>query len=122
MTDAGWRLQNTLHHHFFEMETQTLTQAGQLKVHWIATQAPMHRRAVFVLRSTDPKATMTRVESVRSYLERILPDAPRPEVMLTDTIPPGGSGEYFDEVDRARKNSIPEPRLPDMESNSNSGS
>jgi hypothetical protein len=115
MTDAGWRLQNTLSDHFFDPEKHLLGQAGQMKVRWIATQAPMHRRTVFVLRSLEAEATAARVNSVKEYLEKLLPDGPRPEVLLTDTIPPGASGDYFDEVDRQRKSSIPAPRLPEME-------
>jgi hypothetical protein len=115
MTDAGWRLQNTLSDHFFNPEDQTLTRAGQMKTRWIATQAPLHRRTVFVLRSPNARATMTRVESVRRYLEQMIPDSTRPEVVLTDKVPAGGSGAYFDEVDRQLKSSVPAPRLPEMQ-------
>jgi len=48
-----------------------------------------------------------------------VPDGARPEVLLTDTIPVGGSGEYFDAVDRSRRESIPEPRLPTAEPTTN---
>ncbi len=112
MTDAGWQLQNTLGDHFFDPQTQLLTQAGQLKLRWIATQTPLHRRTVLVLRSTDSAATVSRVQSVEEHLARLIPDAPRPDVRLTDKAPTGGSGEYFDEVDRQLKTTIPPPRLP----------
>jgi hypothetical protein len=114
MTDAGWRQQNTLSDHFFEVEDQSLTQSGQLKVHWIATQAPSHRRTVFVLRGGTPQVSVKRVESVQKFIEKIAP-ALRPEVLLTDAVPPGGSGEYYEAVDRQRKTSIPAPRLPEMQ-------
>lgn len=115
MTNSGWRAQNTLSHHFFDSESQELTQAGELKIHWIATQVPMHRRAVFILRANDPNATSARVTAVKQFLAKILPDSPHPDVLLTDIIPPGGSGEYFDAVDRQLKSSVPAPRLPEME-------
>jgi hypothetical protein len=115
MTDAGWCLQNTLSDHFFDPEKHLLSQAGKMKVRWIATQAPMHRRTIFVLRSLEPEATAARVNSIKEYLEKLLPEGPRPEVLLTDKIPPGAPGDYLDEVDRQHKSSIPAPRLPEME-------
>ena len=121
MTDAGWRRQNTMSDHFFDPQKQVLSQAGKMKVRWIATQAPMHRRTVFVLRGPAPEATAVRVNTVKEYLTELLPEGPRPEVLLTDTIPPGASGDYFDEVDRQLKSSVPVPRLPEMQSTTGSG-
>ena len=45
----------------------------------------------------------------------------RPDVLLTDVIPPGASGDYFDEVDRQLKSSIPAPRLPEMQGTTGGG-
>ncbi len=112
MTGAGWRLQNTLSDHFFEAQTQELTKAGQLKLRWIATQTPLHRRIVHVLRSYEPGATNLRVQSVERHLDKLVPEGPRPSVELTDKTPPGGSGEYFENIDRQLKASVPPPRLP----------
>ena len=39
MVNNGWRRQNLLGTHHFNMETNQLTTAGQLRVHWIMTQA-----------------------------------------------------------------------------------
>ncbi|MDA1049657.1 MAG: hypothetical protein O3C40_04135 [Planctomycetota bacterium] len=113
MTDNGWRMQNTLSDHLFDIERHSLTQAGALKVRWIVTQAPPHRRTVFVLRGTTPDATLARVDAVQEAITQLVPQGNRPEVLLTDIIPIGGSGDYFDAVDRALKDSIPPPRLPD---------
>ncbi|MFV1964593.1 MAG: hypothetical protein ACC628_04165 [Pirellulaceae bacterium] len=121
MTDAGWQRQNTLSDHFFDPEKQVLSRAGEMKVRWIATQAPMHRRTVFVLRDLKAEATLARVETVKNYLNRLIPEGPRPDVLLTDTIPPGASGDYFDQVDRQLKSSIPAPRLPEMQSMTDGG-
>jgi hypothetical protein len=115
MADAGWRLQNTLNEHFFEGDVQILTSAGRHKVHWIATQAPLHRRTVFVLRGRHAGETEARVAAVRNYLLELLPEGAQPDVLLTDVVPPGGSGEYFDEVDRQRTSNIPAPTLPEMQ-------
>lgn len=116
MTDAGWRLQNTLSDHFFDSETQSLTQAGKLKVRWIATQAPAHRRSVFILRGDTPQQTVQRVESVQRFLDQGSFAELRPEVLLTDAIPPASSGEYYDAVERQRKTALPPPVLPEMPS------
>lgn len=112
MTDNGWRLQNTLSDYFFTGERQELTQAGFLHVRWIVTQAPPHRRTVFVLRGPSAEATAARVEAVHLALNQLAPEGNRPQVLLTDVAPPGGSGEYFDAVDRQLRQSIPSPRLP----------
>lgn len=119
MTDNGWRIQNTLGSHLFSSDENTLNQAGVLKLRWIVTQAPPHRRSVFVLRGLTPEATLTRVEQVQEQVARIIPDGSRPEVLLTDTIPTGGSGDYFDTVDQQRKQSIPAPRLAPMQTLTN---
>ncbi len=121
MTDNGWRMENTLSDHLFDVEKHTLTQAGALKVRWIVTQAPSHRRTVFVLRGATPDATLARVESVQASITQLAPQGARPEVLLTDVIPVGGSGDYFDAVDRALKDSIPAPRLPEASGQTGGG-
>jgi hypothetical protein len=115
MTNSGWKLEHTLSHHFFDSDTQELTRAGQLKLHWIMTQAPPHRRSVWVVRTQRSDWTDTRLASVRENIQQLLPNSERPEVLVSDTIPPGGSGEYFDHVDRQLKASVPVPRLPPRE-------
>lgn len=112
MKDNGWRLENTLSDSFFHAESQRLTRAGELKVRWIVTQAPVARRTVYVLRGETPAATTTRLDTVQEYLATLVPEGARPDVLLTDIVPPGGSGEYFDAVDRQFKASVPPPRLP----------
>ena len=119
MTAAGWQLQNTLSDHLFHPEDQTLTQAGRLKVHWILTQAPSHRRSIVVLRGADDRSTRIRLDSVKQLIDRTQFNDRRPPVTLTTTIPTGGSGAYFNEVDRQLKASVPPPRLPDRESTTN---
>lgn len=113
MTNRGWQLQNTLSDHFFREEDQTLTQAGEIKLRWILTQAPAHRRTVFVLRTIDSLSTTDRMASVNSYVDRISADGVQPNVLVSDMAPVGGAGEYFDQVDRQLKASVPAPRLPE---------
>ncbi|MBP89676.1 MAG: hypothetical protein CMJ64_23705 [Planctomycetaceae bacterium] len=119
MTNNGWRVQNTLSNHLFTLEENTLTQAGTLKVRWIVTQTPPHRRTVYVLRGLTPEATLARVETVQQEIARMMPEGSRPEVLLTDAIPVGGSGDYFDAVDSMLKQSIPAPRLAPMQTETN---
>lgn len=117
MVNNGWRLHNTLSAQLFDGETQHLTRAGELRVRWIATQAPTHRRAIFVLKGDTPAVTQARVEAVQLALEKI--DAPRPQLMITDIDHFGSSGAYFDKVGRQYQDTIPAPRLPEMEQASN---
>ena len=46
--DNGWKMQNTVGTYLYDAETNRLNTAGELLVKWIVTQAPIHRRAVFV--------------------------------------------------------------------------
>ena len=120
MTAAGWRQNNTLSDHFFNVEDHSINQAGEIKVRWIVTQVPPHRRTVFVLRGPTAGATNARIEAVQRTVQKMAPDA-QPDIQLTDVVPPGASGDYFDQVDRQFKQSIPAPRLPAMEESSGSG-
>lgn len=111
MVNNGWRMQNTIGTFLFD-DTHQLNRAGEMKLKWIVTQAPQHRRAVFVLQADSPQETAARVESVQRAISRIVPDGALPPVMLTDTEPDGGSGQYFDAINRALESSMPAPRLP----------
>jgi hypothetical protein len=112
MVNNGWKMQNTIGTFLFNHETQELNTAGEAKVKWVVTQAPINRRAVFVLCGDTPEDTQRRVLSVQAYISRIVPPGHLPPVMLTDREPEGASGEYFDAIHRATIQSIPAPRLP----------
>jgi hypothetical protein len=119
MTDAGWRQNNTLSDHFFSMEDQSVNQAGEIKIRWIVTQAPPHRRTVFVLRGQTEELTAARVMAVQRKVEKFVPAGQQPDVLITDIIPPGASGDYFNQVDKQFKQSIPAPRLPAVDGTTN---
>lgn len=113
-TDNGWKMQNTIGTYLFDPETQRLNQAGELLVKWIATQAPHHRRAVFVLRGDTPEATIARSESVQAAVAKYSNtgcgcNCP---VLLTCTEPPGWSAAYIDSITQQFNATIPAPRLP----------
>jgi nitrogen fixation protein len=110
-TNNGWRLQNTIGDVYFEPDTQELNLAGQMKVKWVLTQSPMSRRTVYVMAATSDDVTMIRVDSVQRAISRYVPKGELPEVLLTDRDINGGSGDYYDAVDRALKESVPAPRL-----------
>jgi len=117
----GWKMQNTIGTFLFNPETQELNRAGELQVKWIVTQAPIHRRAVFVLVGETPEDTQRRVLSVQNYISRIMPAGHLPPVMITNTQPEGASGAYFDAINNAMMQSIPAPRLPAAAGSSSSG-
>ena len=112
MVDNGWRMENTLNDHLFALESNQLNRAGELKVHWIATQAPAARRTVYVLRGATEEVTNIRIQSVNNYIATLSLRSGPPAVMQTEIVPYGGSGEYIDQIDRRLRESIPDPRLP----------
>jgi len=117
----GWKMQNTIGTFLFNAETQELNRAGELQVRWIVTQAPIHRRAVFVLVGETPEDTQRRVTSVQNYISRIVPAGHLPPVMITNTQPEGASGENFNALHNAMMQSIPAPRLPTAAGGSGAG-
>lgn len=113
--DRGWQLQNTIPDELFEGETQELTRAGELKVQGILTQMPTRRRVVFVLRGKTPEITQVRLKSVeRAATEVVGPTAPS-MIAVTDIVPRGGSGAYYERVSSGYESTTPPPRLPAMQ-------
>jgi uncharacterized membrane protein YgcG len=109
--DNGWKMQNTIGTFLYDRETQRLNQAGELLVRWIVTQAPHHRRVVFVLKADTADATKTRVESVQQAVAKYASGHVCP-VVLTDCEPNGWSAQYIDSITQQFNNTIPAPRLP----------
>lgn len=112
MKNNGWRLHNTLGDHLFLPETNQLTNAARMKVHWVATQAPTTRRTVFVYGSENDPNTQARVASVQNYLNHLYPDGDAPSVLVTHVIPRGASGDIYSGVINGFRNSQPAPVLP----------
>jgi hypothetical protein len=84
-------------------------------VHWILTQMPMQRRSVFILRGRSPEITETRLKSVEKIVVDVLGDASSTLISVTDTIPRGGSGDYYERISRGYESTAPPPRLPEMD-------
>ncbi len=112
MVANGWQMQNTLGNQYFHSETQQLTRAGELKVRWIATQAPQQYRTVYVLRGSNLEATSVRVDSVQQAVARVVTSGPLPPVVETDTSLYGRPGQYVDDTYRKAQASQPAPVLP----------
>jgi hypothetical protein len=112
MADNGWKLQNTFGDHLFEPDENELTYAGQMKLRWILSQLPPHRRSIFVVEGETQPATAGRVASVYKHMAEIAPDAASCPVQTTKIIPPGGDGSYLDSLDQTYRSSMPLPRLP----------
>jgi hypothetical protein len=111
MTDNGWKAQNTVGTFLFD-DNQALNNAGDLKVKWIVTQAPLHRRAVFVLKGDSAEQTAARVAAVNASVAKYAGGGALPPVMVTDSEPAGVSGAYVDAISQGLQSSIPSPRLP----------
>jgi hypothetical protein len=119
MADNGWKMQNTVGTFLFD-DNQQLNRAGELQVKWIVTQAPHHRRAVFVLKGETPEQTEARVASVNAAVAKFAGGA-IPPVMVTDTEPSGWSGSYVDAMAQSFQRTIPAPRLPSGEGGGGGG-
>jgi hypothetical protein len=80
MAANGWRRNNLLGAHHFDRVDRDgsqlqLNMAGRLRVQWILTQAPVHRRNVFVERDLDPEITGRRIEAVQTFAGTFAPEA-----------------------------------------------
>jgi hypothetical protein len=112
MVDNGWKMQNTIGTFLFDGNSQQLNTAGEHLVKWIVQQAPIHRRAVFVLKGDTPDATQARIASVQAAVARFACEGENPPVILTCTEPPGWPASYVDQMSQQFQATIPAPRLP----------
>jgi hypothetical protein len=112
MVDNGWRRQNLLGPHHFQTETNKLTTAGELKVHWIMTQAPAHHRSIFVERSLIPEVTAERMATAREYASQVAADNQIPQVFETHLLSEGRPAAVVDATNVRFHESMPPPVLP----------
>ena len=71
----------------FHPETQTLTEAGQLKVIDIIRRQPQGFDKVFVKKGQDEQTSAIRLDSVQQTLERYIPSGSLPDVRFTEFLP-----------------------------------
>jgi hypothetical protein len=117
----GWKRQCLLQAYHFD-ETSQLTQAGQRKLEWVLTQAPVQRRALFVQRSQNPEVTAARVETVTRAASRLSNASQVPQIVETDRVDEGWPAQEVDDVAKAYQKTTPDPRLRPASSASPSGS
>lgn len=112
MINNGWRRQNLLGPHHFNPDNNQLTTAGELRVHWIMTQAPVERRTVFVERAMKPEVTEQRLATAREYAARVSLDGALPMVAETHLVSEGRPASVVDATNVRFQESMQPPVLP----------
>jgi hypothetical protein len=112
MINNGWRRQNLLGPHHFTANASKLTTAGELRVHWIMTQAPGERRTIFIERDVDPTITAERIATARNYAAHVTTDGQLAQVMETHLISEGRPASVVDATNVRFQESMPPPALP----------
>jgi hypothetical protein len=112
MIENGWRRQNLLGPHHFNAQANGLSPAGELKVHWIMTQAPAAHRSIFVERAIDPAITAGRLAVAREYASQVAIDGQVPEVFETNIVSEGRPASIVDAINVRFEESAPPPVLP----------
>jgi hypothetical protein len=98
MINNGWRRQNLLGEHHFNPDTHELTDAGKLKLQWILTQTPNHRRDIFVQRGNEQTVTVERIDSIHKYAAQMSPPQGVLNVNDTHLVPGGHPASMVDAV------------------------
>lgn len=112
MKRNGWRVNNTLGNNLFRDGDAALMASGHNRVRWIATQAPLDRRNIFVLRGRSQAETDARLASVRQTLANYQLRGPVPQVFVTDRPQPTWSGALATHINRTWLEQTPDPKLP----------
>jgi hypothetical protein len=112
MVDNGWRRQNLLGPHHFNAETHRLTTAGELRVHWIMTQAPPERRSIFIERAAQPDVTAERLAVVREYAAQVAIDGQEPQAFESHLVSEGRPASVVDATNVRFYESVKAPVLP----------
>jgi hypothetical protein len=113
MADNGWQLQNMLAEHHFEASTNKLNEGGRIRVGAILSEAPQHRRSIYVRRGANPQDTANRISAVQQFLAQSLyPGDSMPSVLETNRPSEGWPADRVDVVGRKAFAALPEPKLP----------
>ncbi len=122
MIDKGWRLQNTLGPQHFEVDNQSLNQAGLLKVQWILTHAQPSRRAIFVERGATPEQTVTRMAAVQNAAQGSATAGAEVLVYESSLPAPTRGGNYTRDINTRFQSGLPAPVLPSSSGGGSGGS
>jgi hypothetical protein len=112
MIQNGWRRQNLLGDYHFDAATNALTEAGQLKVNWILSQAPVDHRSVFVQRGIDEEQTAARIAAVHARAANLSPGMGPVDVSDTHLVAEGHPAGAVDNVFVGFQANQPLPVLP----------
>lgn len=121
MKANGWKMHNTIGHELFRPGDGALLASGHNRVHWIATQAPLSRRMVYVLRGSSKVETDARVGSVKQALANMHMNGPTPTVLITDVEPSTSAGDWATKINREWLENLAAPRLPEQSASGQQG-
>ncbi len=107
----GWTTETTLYDYHFEEDTQELTHAGRSHLAWILREIPPQRRVAFVQTVLDPSVNEVRMQNVQLAAHEMVGEEHCPPIVPRVTSPVGTPAEYTDAIQRAIRDSIPEPRI-----------
>jgi hypothetical protein len=119
MSQNGLCGEFTLGDHHFDPVSQSLSEAGQLKVADIIRRQPAGMAQVFVVNGRDDEISAIRLDSVQQTLAKVVTDGTLPEVRFTNYSPRGVPASYIDAVGRKLDATVPNPRLPEFSSTTN---
>ncbi len=112
MVQNGWRKQNLLGAHHFSEDCTKLTQAGEIRVRWIMTQAPTSYRQIFIERSLDTELTKARIATTQEFASKVSLDGGVPTVTESHLVSDGRPAATVDYVNTQFKENMPVPALP----------
>lgn len=112
MVSNGWRSFNTLGHHHFREDEARLTEAGELKIRSILTDAPADYRTIFVLNGDDQELNAGRVQAVQEFVASMAGEGEVPQVVATGISARGWPADYIDGHLRRFQATQPDPRIP----------
>jgi hypothetical protein len=110
MVGNGWQRQNTVSGMHFE--GGELTEGGRLKIQWIVSESPEHRRAIYVRRGMTAAATAQRLRAVEQYLSQAAFAGPLPPVLESNRPEDNWPADRIDLIYRKFQAATPDPKLP----------
>jgi hypothetical protein len=112
MANNGWRRNNLLGAHHFDPAGERLNVAGELRVAWILTQAPIHRRTIYIERSFNAEETGRRIEAAQRFATTVAPEGAI-QVVDTHIHAEGKPAADVDSTNVRFRESAPLPVLPE---------